>query len=124
MLIKAKTLQDLFSEGVKGMSNILKESLCNKPHKINKKIIIEVQASDNTNLLIDFLSNVLSNSFIEKAIYCHIKIIEFSEFKIKSELSGSNIDRFDEEIKAVTYHEANIIKNNKDLWETYVIFDI
>ena len=39
-------------------------------------------------------------------------------------LSGTRINNFDEEIKAVTYHEANVIKNKKGLWETCIIFDI
>lgn len=124
MLIKANSLEDLFAEGVKGMGNILKDSFCTEPHKFDKKISIEVQASDRTNLLIDFLSDVLSNSCIEKVICCHLEIIDFSENRIKAELFCSNIDQFDEEIKAVTYHEANIIKNKKGDWETSIIFDI
>lgn len=124
MLIEAKTLQDLFTEGVIGMSNILKESFCIKPQKIDKKIIIRVLALDCTNLLIDFLSEVLTNSYVENLVFCRFEILEFSENKIVAELSGTHIEWFDEEIKAVTYHEANVIKNKKGLWETSIIFDI
>ncbi len=124
MLIEAKTLQELFALGVKGMGNILKESFCNDSNKIDVKNMIELKASDHTNLLIDFLSDALSSSYIETAIYCTIEIIEFSNYKIRAQLSGTRIDQFDEEIKAVTYHEANVKKNDKDLWETYIIFDI
>jgi SHS2 domain-containing protein len=124
MLIEAKKLQDLFTEGVIGMSNILKESFCIKPQKIDKKIIIRVLALDCTNLLIDFLSEVLTNSYVENLVFCRFEILEFSENKIVAELSGTHIEWFDEEIKAVTYHEANVIKNKKGLWETSIIFDI
>ena len=124
MLIRDEALQGLFVQGVVGMSNVLKESFCEQPHEMDKRIIIEVQASDSTNLLIDFLSDVLSCSYIEKVVYCHLKILEFSGQNIIAELSGASVEQFDEEIKAVTYHEANIVKNDKGLWETCVIFDI
>ena len=75
-------------------------------------------------MLIDFLSDVLSISYIENAIYCTVKILKFSDYTIKAEISGMNVEIFDEEIKAVTYHEASIKKNNNNLWETYIIFDI
>ena len=124
MLIEAEDLQNLFTESIKGMSNILKEAFCDKTFKIGLKKMIEVSAADHTNLLIDFLSDVLSNSYIENVIYCNAKIIEFSDHTIKAEISGMHVEVFDEEIKAVTYHEANIKKNNKGFWETFIIFDI
>ena len=124
MLIEAETLQDLFGLGVKGMNTILKDKFCEGSHEIDNSTIIEVEASDNTNLLIDFLSYVLSSAYIEKSIYCGVKIMEFSEYRIKAKISGTRVEAYDEEIKAVTYHEANVIKNDKDLWETCIIFDI
>jgi SHS2 domain-containing protein len=124
MLIYDRTLQGLFEQGVKGMSNILKESFCDEPHKFDIKRIVELESSDITNLLIDFLSDVLSSSYIEKVVYCHIEIIEFSGLKIKAELYGTHVKAFDEEIKAVTYHEADVKINDNALWETCIIFDI
>ena len=124
MLIFDKTLQGLFEQGVKGMNNILKEKFCEKTPNIDIRTLVNVEASDTTNLLVDFLSDVLSSSYIEKSIYCEMKIIEFSGQKIKAELLGTKVEAFDEEIKAVTYHEADVIMNDYGLWETFVIFDI
>ncbi len=31
---------------------------------------------------------------------------------------------YEEEIKAVTYHEAEVIQNHKGIWEMIVIFDL
>lgn len=124
MVIDDQALQGLFSQGVIGMSNVLRESFCDQQNQLDKRMIIEVEAADCTNLLIDFLSDVLSCSYIEKVVYCHLNIIEFSEHNIKAELSGASVEQFDEEIKAVTYHEADIVKNDKGFWTTCVIFDI
>ena len=37
---------------------------------------------------------------------------------------GFDIEEFDDDIKAVTYHEAEVRKNGKGNLETYMIFDI
>ena len=125
MELEAKSLQELFVLAVKGMSEILKKDLCNQTSTFNKKAIIETRASDNTNLLIDFLSDVLSISYVEQTIFCRVKILKFSYYIIKAEIMGSDIEMVDEEIKAVTYHEANVHQDIEDhLWKTYIIFDI
>jgi hypothetical protein len=76
MRIQAKTLPEFFALGVKGMGNILKETFCDHSKNRDVKSIIEVKTSANTCLLIDFLADVLSNSYIEKAVYCDIDIIK------------------------------------------------
>lgn len=124
MKIEAATLEDLFTIGVEGMSNILIEGYCKKSLKFKLKRSIKIQSSDYTCLLIDFLSEVLSHSYTDKAIYCGVNSIFLSEYEINAEITGVPIEKFHEEIKAVTYHEAQVQKNRKDLWETLVIFDI
>ena len=124
MLIHAKTLEELFKNGVKGMGNILKEGFCESSHEINTKVMIEVKAADNTSLLIDFLSDVLSQSYIENVVFWDIEIIELTEYKIRAKLSGTQVEIYDEDIKAVTYHEAHVTTNDQGYWCTSIIFDI
>lgn len=124
MVVKAKTLQELFELSIKGMSNILKENACSELSSIESEIMIEVTALDYTNLLIDFLSQVLSYSYIKNVIYCEVKFLEFKEYSLKAEIFGEPVRQFDEEIKAVTYHEANVYKDNESFWKTGIIFDI
>lgn len=124
MTIEGETLQELFAAGVIGMGNILKEDFCEFEHLFNKGNRIETISMDHTSLLVDFLSDVLSLSSAEKAIYCKIQILKFSPKRIVADVFGMAIDKFDEEIKAVTYHEANVRKNIEDHWETCIIFDI
>lgn len=124
MLIQAASLPELFSAGLKGMSNILKEGVCNHHFKFNNKKTIQVSAADDTNLLIDFLSEVLSQTYANKTIYCKVHILSFTRQTIIADISGIPVNEFDEEIKAVTYHEAHVSKINDKQWETYIIFDI
>jgi len=124
MLIEGESLQKLFLAGLKGMANILKEGVCEHTHKFNNKTRIKTSSLDYTNLLIDFLSEVLSYSYANKAVYCKVNIITLERYSIVADIFGLETNGFDEEIKAVTYHEAEVKKNKHNLWETCIIFDI
>tara|TARA_R110000765_G_scaffold238296_1_gene340982 strand:+ start:22062 stop:22499 length:438 start_codon:yes stop_codon:yes gene_type:complete len=124
MKIEASHLEELFRAGVIGMSNILKDGFCNQNVQFDHKWILEITALDSTCLLIDFLSEVLSASYAEKAVFCEVDFLDFSPHHTIAEIRGKQIQFFDEEIKAVTYHEADVHKNKRDQWVTLVIFDI
>ncbi len=124
MKIQAATLPRLFETGMKGMSRILNEDLCGGERRHAVKKIITVSAQDRTCLLVDFLSEVLSFSYTEKAIFCELVLLEFSEHLLSAEISGTQVPEFSEEIKAVTYHEADVEQNASGLWETIIVFDI
>lgn len=125
MRIEAETLPQLFQAGLRGMSQILKEEHCLGDQKQDLRRVFAINATDVTCLLIDFLSEVLTLSYTEKSVFCELNFVDFSEKLISAEISGTAIpDGFDEEIKAVTYHEAAVTQNADGLWETIVVFDI
>ena len=124
MKIQADTLQQLFTTGMNGMGQVLKEGICDGELPHDLKQIITVSAQDLTCLLVDFLSEVLSFSYTEKAIFCELVLLEFSEQLLSAEISGMHVNGFSEEIKAVTYHEADVKQNPAGLWETVIVFDI
>lgn len=124
MRIEAENLPLLFLAGLRGMGQIIKENHCLK--NVRTEIISNtmVQSGDITCLLVDFLSDALTSSYTEKAVFCELRVMEFSEQLIRGEISGSGVNRFDEEIKAVTYHEAEVRQNEAGNWETIIVFDI
>jgi SHS2 domain-containing protein len=124
MFIEGETLQELFKAGVKGMANILNENICDHSYRFNSKTRIKTNSSDYTNLLIDFLSEVLTHTYTNKTIYCKINVLSLEKYNIVADVLGVETNDLDEEIKAVTYHEAEVIRNKNNLWETCVIFDI
>ncbi len=124
MRVVAPTLDKIFEAALMGMSEILKEGHCSENSNYIIHSTIEIEAKDSTCLLIDFLSEALSLSYTEKAVYCKLKVNELQNNKLKVTMLGTPIDCVDEEIKAVTYHEAKLIKTKDDLWETFIIFDI
>jgi SHS2 domain-containing protein len=136
MRVWGDSLQNLFLEAVLAMMKMIKlprqpeagPPLVENTKKYEytkspeRKIVME--APDTTALLIDFLSEVLAFSQTNKEIYTQISFTEFGSTSLKAVLEGIKVDKFDEDIKAVTYHEADVEQNEKGNWETLLVFDI
>lgn len=124
MNIEGDSLGELFQAGLMGMSRILSEQGCGKVKELSKRAVISISAPDLTCLIVDFLSEVLSISFTEKALFCEMEDVKISKYQFSAILLGTELTTLDEEIKAVTYHEAQVAKNANNKWETRIVFDI
>lgn len=124
MKIEGESLEELFQAGLLGMSRILNEQGCGKAKQLSKRAVISITAPDLTCLIVDFLSEVLSISFTEKALFCKMEDVKISKNEVSVTLWGTEMTALDEEIKAVTYHEAQVDRNASNKWETRIVFDI
>lgn len=122
--VSGRTLQELFTKSLEAMCDILKEGGCKNITHFDCSVRVVVSSSDCTGLLIDFLSEVLSLSNIQKSLFCNVYFSELTENNLEAQLFGIWFDHFDREIKGVTYHEARVKKNDDNNWETHIIFDI
>ena len=116
-----KTPEELFSEALKGMMSIAKPAVKNSAEPARRHI--NIASPDQTALLIDFLNEALSLSQIHKEAYTVVRFPRFSETNLEAELEGKPAV-FGEDIKAVTYHGAEIIKTDKGDYEVMILFDI
>lgn len=124
LYLSANTLEDLFLAAITSMGNILREDHCTSGYHDPISRYVELSAPDVTVLLIDFLSEVLTLTHSEKTIFCTMKIQYLDEQKIRAFIYGHRVNSFDEDIKAVTYHEAEVTLNHDGLYHTRLIFDI
>lgn len=120
--VVAPSIELLFSAALDGMNHIILSGKMKKNKQLTR--VVEIYAPDKVSLLIDFLSEVLTLSQIESAIFCKFEILKLSDTHLKASLIGFKVSEFDQEIKAVTHHRANIIKNNQGNYETQIVFDI
>ena len=118
------TYQRLFENNLKAMNNILKEGCGDTVGHFDCLMRLTVSSTDPTNLLVDFLSEILSLTYVQKAVFTNIYFSELTNNKIDAQLYGKWIDGCDEEIKGVTYHEAYVKRNEDGTWESHIIFDI
>lgn len=120
MRVESDTLEGLFTDAVKGMMDLLEPEILE--NKVERQITLE--ANDTTALLIDFLSEVLLNVHIHKEAYSRIEFKYLKDTSLEVNLYGSSTSSFGEDIKAVTYHEADVHKTEEGKWKTNIIFDI
>jgi len=123
-----KNLEELFSNAAAGMY-----SLIHKDINIHGLDEWEFSVSDQSaeNLLVIFLNELYYYISIKKTIVCkpiEIKITQDTGIyeltsKARSQKIPQNIFEELVEIKAVTYHNLNIIKDDNAL-KTIIIFDI
>jgi len=124
MRVEGSSMEELFVAAIRGMAQVLREGGCSIRDTYPITLRIEIQAPDLTCLLIDTLSDILALSFINKAVFCEAHFTELTQNHLAAGISGYEVDGFDEEIKAVTYHGADVIQSAGSSWETRVIFDI
>ncbi|MEK7123435.1 MAG: archease [Patescibacteria group bacterium] len=115
-----KTKEDLFKNSLFGMSFVQKTEL-----PAGEKIFIKlkIESADAAALLIDFLSEVLTQSQINRAVFYNADFSKLSDTELEAEIKGVKIAEFDEDIKAVTYHGAEIVQKD-GVYEATVIYDI
>jgi len=122
--VTADTLNGLFQTALEGMNSKLKNAFkeTESTGEFNKKIVIK--SLDESMLLIDFLSEVLTLSHKNKACYKITGFEILDSTKLTAVIEGTRVFGFDEDIKAVTYNETKIIKNELNHYETIIVFDI
>jgi SHS2 domain-containing protein len=118
---KGKTLEELFKNALKGIAYILCENSPDITEFNIKKRPFKIVSQDVTTLLIDFLNEAVYLSNVNKEVYKDVIFTSFSENHCEGEFIGVKVEKFDEDIKAVTYHEAEILKELNGYTVTIVL---
>lgn len=119
-----KTIEELFENAVVALSTILYkkfDELKVKPTGPSEKI--KIQSVNLNALLVDFLSEILAKSEINKSVY-KVKSLKLKDGQLEAEIIGFPVDEFDEDVKAVTYTEVDIKQDEKGMWKTKLVLDI
>lgn len=118
---RGKTPEELFQHSLLGMAEYMKRGAGTL--KIFAMREIDISAADQSVLLIDFLSKVITLADTYQEVYPKIVFDELSETRLRGTLFGASAKEFDEDIKAVTYHGAEIQKTAAG-YEVTIIYDI
>lgn len=118
--VSASNLADLFRESLRAMTD------CMQPAGSGRGVrrTITVDAPDRTALLVDFLSEALWAAHVHHEVFDRAEFRELSGIHLEADLSGHRADDFGEDIKAVTYHEAEVVETGTGEWRTRLVFDI
>ncbi len=116
-----KTKEELFKNALFGMSESMKPEI-KSSEEISRQI--KIKSLDFPALLVDFLSEVLCQTQINKEVYQNAEFTKFTDNELEGELVGKKTESFDEDIKAATHHGLDIRQRNDGIWEALILFDI
>ncbi|MHA7831871.1 MAG: archease [Flagellimonas sp.] len=122
--VLAPTLKILLKDNLGIMNDVLKKGGCDTISHFDCQMCVEVTAKNTTDLLIGFLSDILSLTYMQKSLFCNVYFTELSENRIKAKLYGKWLGEFDKNIKEVIYQDGYVLRNEKNMWESHIIFTI
>jgi SHS2 domain-containing protein len=122
LLVEGRTLAELFAEAMRGMMEVAKPEERKDAAENSRRI--RVEAASRTALLVDFLNEVLSLAHIHREAYTAVTFQAIEDRRLDATVRGRAVERFGEDIKAVTYHEAEIRETYGGGLETKLVFDI
>ncbi|MBU0531456.1 MAG: archease [Candidatus Uhrbacteria bacterium] len=121
MSVSGKSLEELFANAARGMmSFIYGEAALQCKADQTEEILIS--SADQPSLLVEWLSELLYLSDTNRRAYVRFDVGQISETQIKASV-GSCPAVAQDDIKAVTYHELAIEKNDRR-FEATIIFDV
>jgi SHS2 domain-containing protein len=119
LLVTAPALDAMFADAMRGLFAVMHARPAGEP--LRRRIVVD-ESANLTALLVDFLNEVLSRAQIAGEWFddAHI-VIEGNS--LQAELTGMAPAGFEEDVKAVTYHEADV-RQAGGMWTTMLVLDI
>ena len=124
ILAEGYSQKSMFSNALWQMNNVLLPGYCEGPRHYDCKIRLRLHGSDPTVLLVDFLSEALALTYIQKALFCYVYFDVLNRTVLAGHLFGRWYGELENEIKAVTFHEANVNRDAFGKWTSQVLFDL
>ena len=118
--VSAHSVEDLFRDAVRGMYAVMRGERGTAP--VTRVISVE-ESADTTSLLVDFLNEVLNRAQIGREMFDEVRFTRFQPLSLTAELTGTTPADFEEDVKAVTYHEADV-RCEDGQWMTMLVFDL
>ena len=125
--VVAPSLEALFMEAVDGLMEAMKPIPLGGPVSSpaaaeDSGAPLALEAPDLTSLLVDFLGEVLLRCHIRREAYT-VARISLTDTTATATLEARPVEGFEEDVKAVTYHEADVRQTDEG-WMTTLVLDV
>ncbi len=120
-----KTIEEAFEETAKAMTSILVDL---DTIEEKKTIKIEAEADTPEELLFEWLNEILAQIDIEGMIFKKFKITKLKNNKLEAELTGEQLSpekhHTKTQVKAATYSQLKVYKDENGRWISQCIVDV
>lgn len=116
--------EDLFFSSLDGLNKMMEPVLENTEEKGEKTITVE--GLDLANLLVEFLNEVIPDSYLNKNIYFieSIRVSKNDEFILETNLISRKVKDFKKNIKTALYKDLDMMQRPDGSLEASVFFEI
>jgi SHS2 domain-containing protein len=118
--VTAASLEELFSDALRALMDVMHGAPASGDEATEP---IELGSVDLTALLVDFLNEALVRAIVRRRAYTGVSFASLGETHLAATLTSVPASSFDEDVKAVTYHEAEV-RRSGDGWTTMLVLDI
>lgn len=118
--VAAGSCGELFVEALRAMTAWTDPSWCETA--VERRFSIE--SADRAMLLVDLLNEALALSQIHREAYDDIEFLVLSDRMAEGRFTGRKISGARDEVKAVTYHGATVVRTPEGTWSADILMDI
>lgn len=119
--IYGSDLQELLINAADGMNSLLVQDY--NGFCLQEEQPVELDAIDSESLLVEWLSELAYWAETELLVFHKFDLHSVSPTHVKATVHGNRVAQLDNHIKAVTYHNLEIIQTDEGLTAT-VVFDV
>jgi SHS2 domain-containing protein len=123
ILVVAPSVEDLFRDSLLGLMHYIAGDLPSPRFPASARNDIAVEAPDRTALLVDFLNEALLRSHLDRVIFGGVTFASLTDTSLTATLAPVDAEMA-EDVKAVTYHEADVRQQADGQWTTTIVLDI
>ena len=119
--IYGSDLQELLINAAGGMNSLLVQEY--NVFSLQEEKSVELDAIDSESLLVEWLSELAYWAETELLVFHKFDLHSVSPTHVKATIHGNRVAQLENHIKAVTYHNLEIIQTDAGLTAT-VVFDV
>ncbi len=119
--IHGHSMEELLQNAAHGMNSLMLNDVAIISTQIQK--YVEVEAIDAESVLVEWLAELAYWAETHLLVFKRFEIESVTPVRVQATLFGGKVNKLQKHIKAVTYHNLEIIKTDKGL-EATVVFDV
>ena len=116
-------LRALLINAARGMNSLMVKEPAASLKTHEKTVAVELEAMDAEELLVEWLNELAFWAEMEMLVFDRFDLHEVTPTYLNASISGSKAQQLEKHIKAVTYHNLEIIRTAEGLSAT-VVFDV
>ena len=120
--VTASSLEELFADALRGLMEVMGTPV-GAPSVRPETEELDLDSIDLTALLVDFLNEALVRALVRRRCFTGASFASLGETHLSATLTSVPAASFDEDVKAVTHHEAEVRRSGEG-WTTMLVLDI